>query len=395
MSRAQLIEMARTSMKHAEDGTAPQADSILEIPAEHYFDEARWEQEMRQVFKRMPLMVALTCEMPNPQDYRAMEVAGLPILLIRGDDGEVRAFVNSCRHRGAQILMEGNGSTHRLTCPYHAWTYNLDGALTGVFAHKDFGEFDKDCYSLTPLPVLERSGLIWVVPNPKGNIDINAFLSGYDAMLAHFGFDNWHLFERRTVKGPNWKIAYDGYLDLYHLPILHKDTFGSNFPHRTIYTAWGPHQRVSSPDPSLLELDADHPETWDTDRLMTGVWTIFPHVSIAGFEGGGRSVMISQLFPGATPQESFTVQNYVMENEPTEAQAQEAKEQFKFLEYVVQEEDYATGLRQQQALMSGHMSHVLFGKNEGGGQVFHGWVDKLLNTDDEHLNELFGEVSAG
>ena len=178
-------------------------------------------------------------------------------------------------------------------------------------------------------------------------------------------------------------------MDLYHLPILHKDTFGDQFPNQALYYAWGPHQRVSSPDPTLANYEDLPEEQWNEAHLMAGVWTIFPHISIAGFDGGGRGVMISQLFPGKTPLESFTVQNYMMENEPTEEQAEAATAQFKLLEYVVQEEDYATGLRQQTALMTGAMSHVQFGRNEGGGQRFHQWLDTLLATEDEDLNALF------
>jgi hypothetical protein len=179
-------------------------------------------------------------------------------------------------------------------------------------------------------------------------------------------------------------------MDLYHLPILHKATFGSQMPNQALYYPWGPHQRVSSPDPSLLALEDQAEDEWATEAMINGVWTIFPHISIASFYGGGRSVMISQLFPGETPQESYTVQNYVMEHEPTEEQKKEANEQFKLLEYVVQEEDYGTGIRLQKALLTGAMDHVLFGRNEGGGQRFHGWVDRIIEArDDDELNAMF------
>jgi hypothetical protein len=112
-------------------------------------------------------------------------------------------------------------------------------------------------------------------------------------------------------------------------------------------------------------------------------------VSIASFRGGGRSIMLSQLFPGESAGESYTTQYYLMEHEPTEAQAAEAREQFKLLEYVVEVEDYGTGLRQQRALKAGGRDHVLFGRNEGGGHRFHRWVDRLLETPDDRLNELF------
>ena len=99
--------------------------------------------------------------------------------------------------------------------------------------------------------------------------------------------------------------------------------------------------------------------------------------------------MISQLFPGETPQTSYTIQNYLMEKEPDEQQAEAAREQFKFLRYVVEEEDYATGIKQQRALQTGAKDHVLFGRNEGGGHDFHRWVDTLLETEDEDLEKLF------
>jgi hypothetical protein len=100
--------------------------------------------------------------------------------------------------------------------------------------------------------------------------------------------------------------------------------------------------------------------------------------------------MISQLFPGETALESTTVQNYLMEKPPTDEQREAADKMFGMLEFVVREEDYATGLRQQRALQSGARSHVLFGRNEGGGQRFHGYTDRLIAMSDEELVKEFG-----
>lgn len=392
MDRAPLIEMARHNLKHTKAGTIEQEAEVFRVPASNYFDGARFKIEVDQVFKRVPLVLAPTAELPNPGDYKAMEVTGLPILLSRGQDGKINAFINSCVHRGAQIMLEGTGNTRRFTCPYHGWTFSQDGKLVGIASREDFGEVDASCNSLTRLPALEKAGLIWVVLNPNSGVNIEAFLSGYDALLANFGLDSWHLFSKRTIRGPNWKIAYDGYLDLYHLPVLHKDTFGPQMSNRALYYAWGPHQRVTSPTQQYVELENAPTDQWPSDLLMAGVWTIFPHISIASFYGGGRSIMLSQLFPGAHPGESFTTQYYLMEKAPTEAQAKEAEEQFKLLEYVVREEDYATGLRQQRALESGARSHVLFGRNEGGGRRFHGWVERIIAANDQELNRLFSST---
>ncbi len=314
----------------------------------------------------------------------------MPVLIVRGADRQLRAFVNSCAHRGAQVVLEPTGNARRFVCPYHAWTYDQTGALVGILSEKDFGAIDKSCHGLVQLPLLERAGLVWVTLDTRSTLSIEKFLCGYDALLAHFGFESWTPIAKRTVKGPNWKIAYDGYLDLYHLPILHKNTFGPQMSNRALYTAWGPHQRVSSPDPSLASLEGLPEEQWETARLVGGVWTIFPHVSIASFDAGGRAVMISQLFPGEGALESFTIQNYLMEKAPNEEERAAAEKMFELLGFVVREEDYATGLRQQRALQSGARSHVLFGRNEGGGQRFHGLLDRLLELDEAGLKRELG-----
>jgi hypothetical protein len=140
----------------------------------------------------------------------------------------------------------------------------------------------------------------------------------------------------------------------------------------------------------LLKL-GDSVDEWPTPALLNGVWTIFPHVSIASFDGGGgRGVMISQLLPGDTPESSSTAQLYLLENEPNAEQREAANAQFKLLEFVVREEDYATGLRQQRALQAGLEPYVLFGRNEGGGQRFHRWLELLLATPNDQLERLFG-----
>jgi phenylpropionate dioxygenase-like ring-hydroxylating dioxygenase large terminal subunit len=371
--------MARRNLAHVKADTVDQEPDVFRVPASHYTDPERFRLELDRVWKRMPLMLALSCELEGPGAYKAMVAAGVPVLITRGADGAVRAFVNSCSHRGAQIVTDEAGRSSRFVCPYHAWTYDEDGALVGILSQHEFGNVDRSCHGLVRLPVAERAGLVWVVLDPGSKLDIDAFLCGYDRVLALFGFESWHLVGRRSVVGPNWKIAYDGYLDFYHLPILHKNTIGGSLPNRALYDAYGPHQRVTFQNPALAALE-DKPETeWPTQDLIGGVWTIFPHVSIATFDAGGRAVLISQLFPGETALESTTVQSFLMAKEPNEEERAAAEKMFELLGYVVREEDYATGLRQQRALLTAARSHVLFGRNEGGGQRFHRTLEKLVD----------------
>lgn len=391
MANAEIAAMMRHSVKHARENTFELVDDVLEVPAKNYTDPGRFKLEVDRIFKRLPLMLAPSCEIPNPNDFKTMEVAGIPLLLVRGQDGVVRLFINSCTHRGTNVAVDPTGNAKRFVCPYHGWTFGQQGELIAVAAASDFGKVDKSCLGLTALPVAERAGLIFGSVDPKLQLDIDDFLSGYDALLEAFNFKDWFFFSSRVLRGPNWKIAYDGYLDFYHLPVLHKDTLNANnmLGNRAHYHAWGPHQRLVAPDRAAREL-ADLPEEqWSDDLVLNGVWTIFPCISIASFNGGGRGVMISQLLPGDKVGESWTRQMYLMERRPTEEQEEAAHAQFAFLETVVKDEDYATGLRQQRALDHGTLDKVLFGRNEGGAQAFHKWTDRIIAADDDDLAGLF------
>ncbi len=400
MSRQQLIDMTRSLVAHGTAGTMEYADEVVSVPASAYTDEALFEREKKQIFRRLPLMVAPSCEIPEPGDYKAMDICGVPLLLARQKDGTIAAFLNMCTHRG-NPLADGCGNASRFTCGYHGWTFKNDGDLLGVASPQDFGKIDKAAHCLRRFPVYESAGLIWVTLDPDSKLEIEDYLCGYEGLLEAFGLESWHLFSQRTLPGPNWKTAYDGYLDFYHLPVLHKDTFGADFYNRANFFAWGPHQRLSTPTKFAVrvssddDLQIDLTEIADDDlsyeALVQGVWTIFPHVSIASFYGGGlRGAMISQLFPGETVGESYTTQFYVMEHEPDDDEKiKAAHEQFDFLEIVVRDEDYKTGKRQHQALQSGLLDKVLFGRNERGGQVFHQWVEKLTDASDDELMEIF------
>ncbi|BDW80812.1 hypothetical protein MACH24_02500 [Erythrobacter sp. Dej080120_24] len=401
MSREELISMTRNLVAHGAADTMEYADEIVRIPASSYTDPDLFEKEKRNIFRRLPLMVAPSCELPEPGDYKAMDICGVPLLLTRQRDGSVGAFLNMCTHRGNPVVPNGTGKGTRFTCGYHGWTFKNDGDLVGVASPKDFGAVDKAALCLKRFPVYESAGLIWATLDPDSKLSIADYLCGYDDLLKAFEFEGWTLFAQRTLAGPNWKTAYDGYLDFYHLPVLHKDTFGADFYNRANYFAFGPHQRLSTPSKFAIKVSGDDDQQMDLEVLsddelpqevlVQGVWTIFPHISIASFYGGGqRGAMISQLFPGETVGESYTTQFYVMENRPeTEADVKSAHEQFDFLEIVVRDEDYKTGKRQHEALQSGLMKEVLFGRNERGGQVFHQWAAKLTNASDEELLEIF------
>lgn len=156
-SRRRLVVMAERTIAHNKAGTQHLTEGVTRIPASNYFDPERWQREVDLVFKRVPLLVATSAEIRESNSYKAIEIVGTPVLLSRGADGVLRAFVNMCSHRGAMLVEEGVGSARRFACPYHNWVYDQTGDLVGVFRGEDFGELDMSCLGLSPLPIHERA----------------------------------------------------------------------------------------------------------------------------------------------------------------------------------------------------------------------------------------------
>ena len=390
MSREKLVAMAERTIAHNKAGTVHLTESITTIPASNYFDPERWQREVDMIFKRVPLLLAMTAEIKEVNTYKAIDVVGMPVLISRGADGIARAFVNMCSHRGAQLVDPGVGTARRFACPYHNWTYNQEGDLVGVFKQDDFGQLDTSCLGLTQLPIAERAGLIWVTLSPDSKLDFDAFFAGYDEMLEFCDFASMNHFGTRILAGPNWKISFDGYVDFYHLPILHKNTFGPDMSPDALFHRVGPHQRVTGPRGNWAKLEGRPTSEWPESVLTGGVWSVFPHGSIAGFEIDGHKIyQVARVFPGATADESVTYLDFISTAPKTEEFIEAANKQIAFLENVVRDEDYATGLKIQRTVKTGAKKVLHFGRNEGGAQYVHGWLDALLVTADEDLNELF------
>jgi carnitine monooxygenase subunit len=401
-ARQQLIAVARRGIEHHRAGTVPLEPDVVRVPTSAYCDTGRWELEMQRIFKRVPLAVAFSGELRSPGAYRALTVLDTPVLVVRGTDGIARAFANICSHRGAMVVEEGNGQARRFTCPYHAWNYDTSGALVGLRDADVFGTIDRSCLGLTKLPAAERAGLVWVTLAPDSRVDIDAFLFGFDSILDGLGLADTYLAGRHSVAGPNWKIAYDGFIDTYHLPVLHKDVFGPSIASRAVYDGWGPHQRITAPDRHFASF-ADLPEDeWADEDLDRGVWAIFPNVAIAplqayttpeGASGGGKMFIVSQIFPGPTVDSSQTIQSFLCVGSP-EDQPPLLAETMEFHRRLLRDEDYRVSSTIQRGIRSALKQDVIFGRNEGGAHRFHRWVNALVDTEDDDVAAVHTSVDA-
>lgn len=378
----QINRSVEAMLTYVETQTTDQASDILKVPARDYLDPARFEREMALIFKRLPLMLALSIELPKPGDYKAMEVMEVPVLITRDRDGQVHAMLNVCTHRGAPLVKPGQGSASRFSCPYHAWTFHNDGRLLAVSDRAKFGEVDKDCHRLKQLPCQEVAGMIFVILTPGLEIDVTSYLGGMLDDLESLGFANWHFCGNRDIFGANWKIAYDGYLEGYHFAAAHPETVHprtfSNIMH---FEGFGPHLRIGFPQRTIATL-RDVPRTEWHRHQNDGydfVRTLFPNLSIFV---APEIAQIALLLPGPTPGENRTILTYVTPKAPAdEADREKMTMMASFFGDVTNQEDYVLGLSIQKGLEAGGLDHVTFGRNERGNQYFHRWVDHYLKDD--------------
>ena len=369
-----------------QDNTTDLAPDVMRQSVDAYLDQGRFEYEVERIFKHLPLALALSSELPAPDTYKAMDVMGVPVLLTRGADGAARAFLNVCRHRGSPLCEAGStGSAQRLSCPYHAWSYDTAGDLVGMFGAHTFGDIDRDHLSLTPLACAEKAGFVFASLTPGTTFDIDAFLGDFTPYVAALDLDQWHIFEQRTLDGPGWKVAWDGYLEGYHQERLHPKTVGLNtIGNLMAHDTWGPHQRIVFGRKSLPKLVDQPEEEWDLDEHIRLIHSIFPNLSISGILGD--YCLVSQLFPGPTVDTSLTIQTVLCRHEPSTDEERETAEQFSALVLqAVRDEDYWVGFQIQNALKSGATAEVLFGRNEPSLQHYHHAVERYaeLSVDRE------------
>ncbi|MXZ78199.1 MAG: aromatic ring-hydroxylating dioxygenase subunit alpha [Acidimicrobiia bacterium] len=368
-----------------QDNTTDLAPDVMRQSVDAYLDQPRFEYEVERIFKHLPLALAISSELPAPDTYKAMDVMGVPVLLTRGADGAARAFLNVCRHRGSPLCEPGSGSAQRLTCPYHAWSYDTAGDLVGMFGAHTFGDVDRDHLALTPLACAEKAGFVFACLTPGVTFDIDTFLGDFAPYVAALELDQWHIFEQRILDGPGWKVAWDGYLEGYHQERLHPKTVGLNtIGNLMAHDTWGPHQRIVFGRKSLPKLVDQPEEEWDLDEHIRLIHSIFPNVSISGILGD--YCLLSQLFPGPTVDTSLTIQTVLCRHEPTTEEEQKVAEQFSALVLqAVRDEDYWVGFQIQNALKSGATSEVLFGRNEPSLQHYHHAVERYaeLSVDRE------------
>jgi choline monooxygenase len=193
------------------------------IPASWYTDERIAELERRHVFGGTWQVVAGVDQLKQPGQFVTRELAGEPIVVVRGSDGHLRAFYNVCRHHAAAVVTEAEGSASVFRCPYHGWSYGLDGCLKGAPEFDGVCNFDRTQNGLLPVQVAAWEHFVFVNLDPAAGL-LETFLGRLVQRVEPLMLSQVKFFERRTyLLNCNWKVFVDNYLDGgYHVPHLHK-----------------------------------------------------------------------------------------------------------------------------------------------------------------------------
>ena len=264
---------------HINSGTTDRGEHVWQEPTENYRNEERLSAELA-LMRSLPVPFCPSSALPNTGDYIARVAAGTPLIVARGQDGVVRAFINACRHRGTQ-LVEGKGCVGAFVCPYHGWSYGLDGALRGIPHEDGFPNFDKLANGLAEVTVIEQNGIIFVVQQHPSEDQAAAkdMLRGLPHVLKE---DQIIFAESEQIIEANWKLHLESFIEGYHIKTAHKETFFPfGYDNLNVIEFCGPHSRVTFPFRRIETLADVAPEDQVVTDKLTYVTHMFPNVILA------------------------------------------------------------------------------------------------------------------
>lgn len=369
-SLADDASLVQRIFDHIDNETTDQSETTLRVPVEHYRSAERLALELERVFRRHPTAFCPSAALPTSGCYVARDAAGTPLLAVRGTDGQVRVFRNACRHRGTQ-LTSGAGCQKAFVCPYHAWTYGLDGALRHVPHEHGFPGLDKSTRGLVPVAAVERHGLVFVTQDEPHTRGVSP------ADLPVLITPEHRLIDTSELELPvNWKIFADAFLEGYHIRFTHRETFFPvQYDNLNVVETFGWNSRVTFPYRTIEKLRAlPRAERTIDGRVLTFVYHLFPNVMIATLPEHIRIIVIEPLAVDRTRFVSYTLTT----RSDSDADERTELERAKDFTNAGAAEDTAVSLAIQRGLASGANEFFEFGRFEAAVAHFHRGLDAAI-----------------
>jgi len=372
-----MRDLERRMVAHlAAGGTTDLANAPMSVSPREYTDPARLEAERRELFGKLPLLAGLSQDLAQPGDMMVFDAAGPAILIVRGQDGKARAFLNMCAHRAARLVNECQ-RRKLVVCPFHAWSFDLEGRLVAVPGEDAFEGVDRATRSLVRVPVGEWGGMIFVKAHAgEEEIDVEAWLGDMGPQLLALDLAGARPIKQdRLDTEANWKYCLDTYGEAYHFKALHTTTFGVRTRSNVaLYDSFGPHYRVGFTAFAYEELVGRDEGEWP-DTPYGGSHFIFPNSIVYGapMAGGGGMIGMYRLYPGDEPGRSHTLLSvHRAADAPQATPDADFAAAHDYIVQVVSTEDYSVSKEGQRNLENAPPGfQVVFGRNEAALQDVH------------------------
>jgi phenylpropionate dioxygenase-like ring-hydroxylating dioxygenase large terminal subunit len=373
-------DIAARVLAHARDGTTDTATEVWHEPVANYRSAERLHREIVRVLRCTPTPFCPSAALPEKGSYVTRDAAGIPLLAVRGDDGVVRAFRNSCRHRGTPVA-EGTGCASVLVCPYHGWTYRLDGSLKLVPHADGFPGLDLGAHGLVPVRADEKLGIVFVTQSARDDGSDDARIaSTWDGMPELVTPEQELLDVRSGEIAVNWKVYLEGFLEGYHIRPAHPKTFFPyGYDNLNVIERCGRNSRITFPFRRIEKLASVAPNERRVDGLLTYVYHLFPNVLVTVLSHHTNIVVLEPVAVDRTRAVLYTLAN---RGDGTDKES--AKRDAAFVNDTGGAEDLALVLAIQRSIGSGANDVFTFGEYEGLITHFH-----------RNLREALGEPTSG
>ena len=399
MDRQRQIDLLNRLLHYVETKTTCLADAPWRNDVSVYSDPEHLAHEQQILFREQPLLMGLASDWGAPGAFRTDDYTGVPILIVRGRDNQLRAFLNVCRHRGAQVA-EGSGQAGVFSCPYHAWTYDLKGRVTGIPSEQCFPGVRDERPSLTALPLAEKYGLVWVIPTPAAdastNFDIDPWLGGLGPELASYEFASWSFYDKRVIpETMNWKIVVDTFHEGYHIGFLHRESLREIlYGNVGDFEPFGRNHRLTFPRKKLDRLRAVPPEEWDLMWNTTVIYSLFPNTILML---QGDHVELSRIFPrdGRVDRSVMELSLYVPHAPTTQEERTHWDKNMQLVLNIVTGEDFPAGRSIQAGITSGAQTHTVFGRNEPAMIHYHQTMQVALGRPPARADQRENKIVIG
>lgn len=218
---AEISAMERESVRKGYPEAFP---AMPEIPGGRYFDQRFYDLELKYIWHKTWLYACHISEIPDTGSFFVFDKLGLSVILARARDGSIHAMHNVCRHRGAPVVQQKSGRQSRFVCPYHAWSYNLDGSLAVVPGEHNFACLDKTERSLLKVKCEVWRGFVFINLDDEAG-PLEEFLAPVIKKVEYFPLEKMRVWRNKSFElNCNWKAALDNFIEIYHIPTVHGKT---------------------------------------------------------------------------------------------------------------------------------------------------------------------------